>query len=206
MSCRCLAAVIASGLIQFTLAGCSPSTEPPAAPPTPPSSDATGTGGLETGSNSNEGASDSVDEFQEFDGMKFLVPASWESMELSGMQKGIIAAKFSIPSAGDDVSLTLSTSGGSLEDNIRRWQGQFSGGPDIVTESIKADGQDATVVRLQGTFSPGFGRPSQDGYAMTGVVIPMGQTNYYIKLTGPIEGVSSADAEFIEFCKSARRG
>ncbi len=141
---------------------------------------------------------------QEFDGMKFMVPEDWKQLELSAMQKGIIAAKFGIPGAGESNSLTLSTSGGSLEDNLKRWEGQFSGGPAMIREVFSVDGKEATLVRLQGQFSPGFGRPNEDGWGMLGVVIPLGSFNYYIKLTGPQEEVAKAEEQFLEFCRSAR--
>lgn len=141
---------------------------------------------------------------QSFDGMKFDVPADWSKQTLSQMQIGIISAKFGIPSISDDISLTLSTSGGSLEDNIGRWEGQFSGGDAPRRETISIDGKDATVVRLSGRFSPGFGRPSEDGWCMTGVIIPMTGHNYYVKLTGPQADVSMAEEAFLKFCRSAR--
>lgn len=144
-------------------------------------------------------------EIQAFDGMKFAVPSSWKQLPLSQMQQGIIAAKFGIPAVSDDISLTLSTSGGSVEDNINRWQGQFSGGEPMQKESLSANGQDATVVRLQGQFSPGFGRPAESGWCMIGVIIPMAEHNYYVKLTGPQADVAGAEAQFLEFCRSARR-
>jgi hypothetical protein len=143
-------------------------------------------------------------EMQIFDGMKFFVPATWKSLPLSSMQVGIIAAKFGIPKISDQISLTLSTSGGSVEDNISRWQGQFQGGDPLQQETLTISGEQCTVVRLQGRFSPGFGRPSEDDWCMTGVIIPMSEQNYYIKLTGPRADVAAAEPEFLEFCRSAR--
>lgn len=142
---------------------------------------------------------------QAFDGMKFYVPSSWKQLPLSQMQMGIVAAKFGLPQIGEDISLTLSTSGGSIEDNIQRWEGQFRDGEPLTRETVSIDGKEATIVRLQGTFSAGFGRPPEKDWRMIGVIIPMSQHNYFIKLTGPAQEVSEAESEFLEFCRSARR-
>lgn len=143
-------------------------------------------------------------ELKAFDGMKFAVPATFESMPLSEMQKGIIAAKFGIPSIGEDISFTLSISGGTLEDNIGRWKGQFSGGTPAVQETLSTNAGEATVVKLSGDFAPGMGRPPQTDWSMVGVIIPMGERNYYAKLTGPTDQVTRAEESFLTFCKSAR--
>lgn len=192
--------------IPLLIIGCDETAVPVASPPTknavPSSAEEVSSAGF--AATSSDGSSPAGG-FQEFDGMKFLLPDGWVQMELSDMQKGIIAGKFGIPSAGENTTLTLSTSGGSIEDNLKRWEGQFSGNQPMVQETISADGQDATLVRLQGTFSPGFGRPTEDGWGMIGVVIPMSGHNYYIKLTGPLEEISKAEQQYLEFCKSARR-
>lgn len=141
---------------------------------------------------------------QSFDGMKFEVPAGWVRQPLSQMQMGIVAAKFGMPAISDDLLLTLSTSGGSLEDNIGRWEGQFSGGEPPRRETLSMNGQDATVVRLSGRFTPGFGRAPENGWSMTGVIIPMTGQNYFLKLTGPQAAVAAAEESFLTFCRSAR--
>lgn len=175
----------------------SAATEPAAA-----GSDAAAT--AEKTETSAEPAAGDAAELKAFDGMKFAVPATFESMALSEMQKGIIAAKFGIPSIGEDISFTLSISGGSLEDNIGRWKGQFSGGTPAVQETLGTNAGEATVVKLSGDFAPGMGRPPQTGWSMIGVIIPMGERNYYVKLTGPTDQVTRAEESFLAFCKSAR--
>lgn len=142
-------------------------------------------------------------EVKAFDGMKFSVPSSFKSMPLSEMQRGIIAAKFGIPDAGEAVTFTLSVSGGTIEDNISRWKGQFSGGQPATQETLSTNAGEATVVRLQGNFAPGMGRPPETDWCMIGVIIPMTERNYYVKLTGPSDQVSRAEEAFMAFCRSA---
>ena len=143
------------------VAGCGQTTAPKEVPPVKTAA-ASETQAKSDPKANEKSTSTSGTGLQEFDGMGFQVPSSWKPLQLSDMQRGIIAAKFGIPEAGENISLTLSTSGGSLEDNLARWEGQFSGGDSMVRETISADGQDATLIRLQGRFSPGFGRPDAD--------------------------------------------
>lgn len=150
------------------------------------------------------GAADAESGLQSFAGMKFQVPASWKSLPLSQMQMGIIAAKFGMPEISEDISLTLSATGGSLEDNVRRWEDQFSGGEPPVREVMAIGAEQATIVRLQGRFTPGFGRSPEENWSMTGVIIPMTGQNYYLKLTGPTADVARAEEEFLKFCQIAR--
>lgn len=194
----CLVSVVAN------LSGCGQQSQTDLVPPVKSAATAEESRSMEGAAATGELAAGGGAGLQEFDGMKFMVPEDWKQLELSAMQKGIIAAKFGIPTAGESISLTLSTSGGSLEDNLQRWEGQFSGGPAMIREAFSADGKEATLVRLQGQFSPGFGRPDEDGWGMLGVVIPLGSFNYYIKLTGPQEEVAKAEEQFLEFCRSAR--
>ncbi|MBL8816711.1 MAG: hypothetical protein JNL58_11825 [Planctomyces sp.] len=142
-------------------------------------------------------------EVKSFEGMKFSVPSSFKDMPLSEMQRGIIAAKFGIPDAGEAVSFTLSVSGGTIEDNISRWKGQFSGGQPATQETLSTNAGEATVVRLQGNFVPGMGRPPESDWSMIGVIIPMAERNYYVKLTGPTDQIARAEDAFLAFCKSA---
>jgi hypothetical protein len=202
-----------AGIALCWLPGCGePASEAPAPPvrkaveASAPNASATQTSETPPAAAATETSTDTVGagEMQTFDGMKFLVPAAWKSLPLSSMQVGIIAAKFGIPKISDQISLTLSTSGGSVEDNISRWQGQFQGGDPLQQETLSISGEQCTVVRLQGRFSPGFGRPSEDDWCMTGVIIPMSGQNYYIKLTGPRADVTAAEPEFLAFCRSAR--
>lgn len=141
---------------------------------------------------------------QTFDGMAFRVPDSWQAQELSAMQKGIIAARFGIPEVDPEMTVTLSVSGGSKADNIARWEGQFSGGPPLQQEVLRTADGEADLIRLSGRFSPGFGRPPVDDWAMLGLIIPLPAQHYFVKLTGPQAAVDEVESEFLEFCRSAR--
>jgi hypothetical protein len=183
------------------IAGCQPEVSEQTPPPIKTAEDATGTSDTETQSG-DEGSTGST--LQGFDGMAFYVPAAWKKQSLSQMQQGIISARFGVPDVDSELTITLSVSGGGREGNISRWEGQFSGGPPMVQETLRTAGGDADLIRLSGRYSPGFGRPPQEDASMIGLIIPLGQQHYFVKLTGPTDAVKSVEADFIEFCKSAR--
>lgn len=140
-----------------------------------------------------------------FDGLKFVVPATWKEVPLSQFQMGIISAKFEMPEAGPDVTLTLSRSGGGVEANLDRWRGQVSNKQREESESISVAGVEATLIDMEGRFSGGFGREPQDGWRMMGVIVPLSDQGYFMKLTGPIDQVETVEEEFRAFVKSAAR-
>jgi hypothetical protein len=140
-----------------------------------------------------------------FDGLKFAVPAGWTDVPLSQFQMGIISAKFGMPDAGPDVSLTLSRSGGSLADNLDRWRGQVTQSRGEITETLTVAGVDATLIDLEGQFAAGFGREAQDGWRMLGIIAPLPDQGYFMKLTGPVDQVKAVENDFRAFAKSAQR-
>lgn len=140
-----------------------------------------------------------------FDGLKFSIPATWTEISLSDFQKGIISAKFSMPEAGDDVTLTLSRSGGGLDANLDRWRGQVQSSRPEITDTFSVAGVDASLIDLEGRFSGGFGREPEDGWRMLGVIAPLSDQGYFMKLTGPADQVSVVEEDFLKFAKSAVR-
>jgi hypothetical protein len=146
-------------------------------------------------------------------GFRFTVPAGWREVELNPDQQGFIDARFEIPAAGEDVSLTLSTVGGGIEANVQRWNGQFDLPEGVTprTESLSVDGIDVTWVELQGTFR-GMGGPFAGGsppkpdWMMIGVAFEGEPQDFYIKLTGPVAAVEDLKSDFRDFVESARAG
>ena len=63
--------------------------------------------------------------------------------------------------------------GGSIEANIERWKGQFSGTPEMSEEDL-ADGK-IKLIHLKGTFlsGPPFGEKTpMENYAVLGAILP----------------------------------
>ncbi|MFK7777840.1 MAG: hypothetical protein QM501_06915 [Gimesia sp.] len=144
----------------------------------------------------------------EFDGIRFKVPKGWEQVALSPEQQGFVTASFKIPHAGNDVKLTLSSVGGGIDANLKRWVGQFQlpPGESPLQKSIRVDTTDAIWLDLRGTFDSGaaLNSKSESGMRMIGVAIPRNPRDFYLKLTGPREQLLNAEKEFQDFVKSAR--
>ncbi len=139
------------------------------------------------------------------DGLAFIVPGSWKEMPLSQFQRGILSAKYAMPEAGDDVTLTLSRASGGLDSNLDRWRGQFSLSREEIQKEISLASTTASLIDLQGEFSPGFGKEADGEWRMIGVVVPLPQQSYFMKLTGPVDQVASVEEDFLSFAKSAAR-
>lgn len=140
-----------------------------------------------------------------YSGLKFIVPAEWKEIPLSQMQMGIIAAKFSLGENAANCILTLSRSGGGMESNLNRWRGQFVSSRPEVVETLSVAGVDSTLIDLEGQFNPGMGRPAEPNGRMLGVIVPLEDQGYFIKLTGPASEIGSLEEAFREFVKSASK-
>ena len=151
-------------------------------------------------------------------GLAFTVPEGWEQVQLTDFQLGIISARYKITEGDQEITVTLSRSGGGVDANLVRWRGQVEANRDEVLERFTLAGQPAVLLDLQGKFSPGFGKPVADNQRMLGTIIEMTDSkmtgsemaggkmasqDYFIKLTGPAEAVSKAEDDFRKFIKSA---
>lgn len=189
-------------VVVVSVVGCTEEPGPPPPPVKAASSVVAEDSGTAAATSAGENSSASS-ERKAYDGLKFIVPAGWEEVPLSQMQMGILAAKFSMPAAAADVVLTLSRSGGSLEDNLDRWRGQFSSSRPEKVETMSIAGVQSTMIDLEGGFSPGMGRPDMADARMLGVIVPMEGQGYFIKLTGPADQVNAVEEDFKSFVKSA---
>jgi hypothetical protein len=120
----------------------------------------------------------------------FTAPADWKAKPAAS---GFVLAEYELhPAEGDDASgrLTVSTAGGSIEDNIQRWRDQFGGEPESAKqEDREVGGVKVTVVDFsgeykdqRGPFAPATQKP---GYRMLAAIIPAGGEMYFVKAVGP---------------------
>ena len=160
---------------------------------------------LEVSKDSKPRSADSKPRDVTIAGVKYSVPADWEEQP---RKSDFVLGEFSIPGEGGAARLTLSSAGGGIEANVERWRGQFNRGPndpDAKESEITFDGKPGTLVELAGTYSDMFGggAPSK-GWRMLGVAVPLGATNYFVKLTGPTTTVTPRRDEFLKFIESAK--
>ncbi len=99
---------------------------------------------------------------------------------------------------------TVTTAGGTVEGNWKRWQDQF-GGAEPKIEKKKVNGLEVTVVELKGTFNGGMmgGKPGP-GQAMLGAIVETMPDLTFIKLVGSEETVTKNREAFDKMVASVR--
>ncbi|MDP0490285.1 MAG: hypothetical protein Q7Q71_04460 [Verrucomicrobiota bacterium JB023] len=109
---------------------------------------------------------------------------------------------------GEGGEAYVSLSGGTLQDNVDRWYGQFGAEPQAVETlpRIEMLGGEAIVIEAQGTYSPGMGRPAKEGQALLGAMIVKDGRIATLKLTGPADEVASQREAFLQFAASLKQG
>jgi hypothetical protein len=153
------------------------------------------------------------------DGLKSDVPASWKMQEPSNKFR---AYQFAVPkAAGDkeDAELVIfyfgAGSGGSVNDNIKRWKGMFQPpeGKSIddvsKVEKFKVGAVELTYLDVQGTylskfppFDPNAKVTKKDNYRRLGVVFASENGPYFITLTGPGRTVEANKKAFDDWLKA----
>lgn len=138
--------------------------------------------------------------------LKLNVPAGWTQQKPSN---NLRLAQFQIAAVEGDkepAELVISPPiGGSREQNITRWIGQFeAAGRELAMTEGKCPQGDYVLVKLSGTYKKPIGPPiagksaPAPGYAMHGVMLTVNKDgkpagNYFLKLTGPAKTVQSAE-------------
>ena len=189
-----LASLLLSGF-----AGCVDTTD--SVPPPPTKTALSPDAEEDTSSSSPVEDSTLSSERKAFDGLAFIVPEDWDQAETSAF----VTARFYMPTVGSDLEVTLSTAGGGADANVDRWRGQFVQSREEIIDTIRVAAEDATLVDLQGQFSPGFGKEANGEWRMVGIIVPLGTQHYFIKLTGPVDQVSAIEETFLAFVRSAAK-
>ncbi|MEE2659080.1 MAG: hypothetical protein VX733_11285 [Candidatus Latescibacterota bacterium] len=127
-------------------------------------------------------------------------------------------AEFEVPGANPESSATMAVfSGhmGTVEDNVRRWFGQFTQSNGRSHEEVgrrwqvqSEAGLSATLVDVSGTYLAGMGSTeSLEGYRMLGAIVDIGSGRFqYLKLTGPADTVARWAEHFEGAIASSRPG
>lgn len=135
-------------------------------------------------------------------------PASWVSApNPSTMRK----ATYKIPKAGgdtEDAELAISSAGGGVEPNIKRWEGQF-GDAKAKTEPRSPNGLKVTLVEIKGSMAGGgmMGGPAaapKKDQMLLGAVVDAGDRQHFLKLVGGEKTVTAAKKDFEKLVASLR--
>jgi hypothetical protein len=131
----------------------------------------------------------------------YTTPPTWAT---SPKQSPMRKASYVVPRAdGDpeDGELSVAQAGGSLDQNIARWAGQFDRKPaDVKRHARTVNGLDVTLVEIRGEYA-GMAMPGapaagkKGGWALLGAIVATNPPTFF-KLTGPEKTVTGAQAGF----------
>ena len=149
---------------------------------------------------------------------KFAVPTGWNSVTpASPMRK----AELRVPGpegtgeAGEAIITVFHFGpgqGGTVQQNVDRWFGQFDGDNDAkgaATAKETIGTVPVTFARARGTFQSGMpGQPTTplEGQALLGAILESPNGDVYVKMTGPAPTVEKAEPAFVQMVRAACGG
>lgn len=146
--------------------------------------------------------------------VEYVVPKTWKRQAPSNSMR---AAQFGIPLAEGDsgkVEMTVfyfgPDQGGSVDDNIKRWLGQFKplDGKEKV-ESIKVGELKITLFDAKGTydFKPFPAAPKgelmKDWRMLASVVETPNDGPYFFRMVGPAKTIGAQEGAFLQMMKTS---
>ncbi len=153
-------------------------------------------------------------------GIAFTIPEGWKSIKPASSFR---VAQFEVPGPGGIAELAVfyfgPGQGGTVEDNVKRWAGQFTS-DDPSTNTVPVDVAQVAngdlslaMVRASGTYNPGSMGPAMGGasapkpnYALLGLVVVGGPEGpIFIKTTGPKTTIDDQAKNFEAFARSAKK-
>lgn len=148
--------------------------------------------------------------------MVFTAPKGWVKKKPASR---IVEVEFEAPAAeGDDKGgrLTVMGAGGSVEENLNRWYGQFTQ-PDgkstkdaAKVQKMSVAGQEVHYVDIAGTYKDQPGGPFAGGqtvmrenYRMLGAIVRSKEAgNYFLKFYGPKKTIDANEKAFQSLVES----
>lgn len=144
-------------------------------------------------------------------GLSWSAPKAWPG----GAQRPMRAATYAVPAAKGDaeggecaVFYFGAGQGGSVDDNVKRWTGQFEGGKVAPLRKETVNGVELTRVEVEGTYqSGGMAGPkvAKAGFKLLGAIVENKDGNVFFKLTGPAKTVEAARKDFEALLGSLKR-
>ncbi len=142
-------------------------------------------------------------------GLSWTAPKGWAS----GAPRPMRAATYTVPAAKGDaepgecaVFFFGTGQGGSVDDNVKRWVGQFDGGK-ASTRVEKVNGLTVTRVEVSGTYqSGGMSGPkvAKPGFLLEGAIVEGKDGAVFFKFTGPAKTVEAAKKDFAAMLASVK--
>jgi len=147
-------------------------------------------------------------------GIQWTPPAGWKAQAARPMR----AATYTVPAANGDkedgecaVFFFGPGQGGGVEDNLKRWIGQFQPVEKAAqTAKRTINGFTVTTIDLSGTYLASSGpmmaaKATKPGYRLLGAIVEAPEGNVFFKFTAPAKTVAAQDAAFQALLKSLKR-
>jgi len=150
-------------------------------------------------------------------GVSWSVPSEWET----GPERPMRVATYWVGTGSNQADCAVfffgPGQGGTVEDNISRWIGQFKeadGGNPKDKAAINKEtvaGMAVTTIDLAGTYTASMGGPmsgkkeDRPDYRMLGAIIEAPQGPVFFKLTGPKDVVTAAQDQFGQLVHSIQK-
>ena len=140
--------------------------------------------------------------------LELVTPEGWiEEEPSSSMRQMQYRLPGSEASGGDAEVAIFSGIGGSVEQNVERWLGQFESetAPQVSKRTI--NGYLVTFVDVSGTFKTGMMSAKAEpraGYRMLAAVIETSSSPWFVKLVGPKETVEKWAESFRNYVESIK--
>lgn len=139
-------------------------------------------------------------------GLNFKHPATWTKVPSSSSMR---LATIEIKAEGEEQPMQMGVfvfgAAGGVQANVDRWLKQFAAEPKPETkvEELDANGTKVTLVTATGTFNDMMaGKGPQENFTLLGAIIPAGESNVFLKLTGPKAGIAKVAEEFKKMATS----
>ena len=137
------------------------------------------------------------------------VPDSWIGIRPSSSMR---LMEFRLGLVTDDATLAIFKNiGGSIDENLERWSGQFGyllSDSEVNIRAENINGMQVTIISIIGTYTNRmtFSQPTQpkNNYRLLGAIADTRDGLYYFKLTGPNTVITSKIEEFTRFIQSLR--
>lgn len=153
----------------------------------------------------------------EIDGLRSRVPEAWKEEKSGGMRY----AQFRVPKVGndkDDAELIIfffgPGGGGSVEDNLKRWKGQFNPPKDKTIDDastvtkFKVGDVHVTLLEMTGAYkfkaqpmNPKSPEELKPDFRFLGAIFESQKGPYFIKFVGPDKTVDANKKGFEEWLK-----
>ena len=135
----------------------------------------------------------------EEDAVTWKVPEKWRTVPNPSTMR---IATYRVPAApgAEEAEMSVARAGGSVDDNIERWVGQFQEAAKETRTVKKVHGVKLTIVELGGTYlgggAMGGASASHAGWALLAAIVESAGSPYFFKLTGPAATVRGARPAF----------